>query len=185
MVQGYSSQDCSGTRSRCSGRFARKCSVYSSSTYLPMFGGHSYFGGYPYEQWHSYSATKLKLRWSQTPGREVGGFMLNITGLNRFYYLCGFHDMRCKHERVLSIIHQQLNSEPKEGDVFIVMSKNHRLIRLFSFDKRSCSLYEKRFAPGYKFMNIEFENDFPVHTINWEDVLLLLESLLIKTLNIK
>lgn len=49
--------------------------------------------------------------------------MLNVTGMNRFYYLRNFHDMRCKYERVLSIIHQQLNREPQEDEVFIVMSK--------------------------------------------------------------
>ena len=126
-----------------------------------------------------------KLRWSKTLGREVGGFMLSITGLNQFYYLRGFHDMRCKYERVLSIIHQQLDREPQAGDVFIVMSKDHRLIRLFGYDSRSYSLYEKRFVPGYKFMHVEFENDLPVHKINWEDVVLLLESSVIKRLNIR
>ena len=50
--------------------------------------------------------------------------MLNVTGMNRFYYLRNFHDMRCKYERVLSIIHQQLNREPQEDEVFIVMSKD-------------------------------------------------------------
>ena len=49
--------------------------------------------------------------------------MLNVTGMNRFYYLRNFHDMRCKYERVLSIIHQQLNREPQEDEVFIGMSK--------------------------------------------------------------
>ena len=47
--------------------------------------------------------------------------MLNVTGMNRFYYLRNFHDMRCKYERVLSIIHQQLNRKPQEDEVFIVM----------------------------------------------------------------
>ena len=118
-------------------------------------------------------------------GREFGGFMLSINGLNQFYYLRDFHDMRCKYERVLSIIHQQLNQEPADGDVFIVMSKDHRLVRLFSYDSRSYSLYEKRFVPGYKFMHVEFENDYPVHKINWEDVVLLLESPVVKILNIR
>ena len=49
--------------------------------------------------------------------------MLNITGLNRFFFVRDFHDMRCKYDKVLSIIHQQLNREPEDGDVFIVMSK--------------------------------------------------------------
>ena len=56
---------------------------------------------------------------------ETEGFMLNITGLNRFFFVCNFHDMRCKYDKVLSIIHQQLNCEPEDGDVFIVMSKDY------------------------------------------------------------
>lgn len=80
--------------------------------------------------------------------------MLSINGSYRFYYLCDFHDMRCKYDRVLSVIHQQLNREPAEGDVFIMLSKDYRKVRLYSYDLRSCSLYEKRFVPSYEFMKI-------------------------------
>ena len=62
--------------------------------------------------------------------------MLNITGLHRFFLVRDFYDMRCKYDEVLSIIHQQLNREPEDGDVFIVMSKDLRLVRLFSYDQR-------------------------------------------------
>ena len=51
--------------------------------------------------------------------------MLNVIGMNRFYNLRNFHDMRCKYERVLSIIHQQQNREPQENEVSIVMSKSN------------------------------------------------------------
>ena len=50
--------------------------------------------------------------------------MLSVTGLNHFYYVRDFTDMRCKHSRVLSIIREQLHREPNDGDVFIVMSKS-------------------------------------------------------------
>lgn len=46
--------------------------------------------------------------------------MLSVTGINRFYYLRDFKNMRCKHSRVLSIIREQLHREPSDGDVFIV-----------------------------------------------------------------
>lgn len=59
--------------------------------------------------------------------------MLNVTGLNRFYYLRDFTDMRCKHSRVLSIIREQLHGEPDDGDVFIVMSRDRRIVRLFIY----------------------------------------------------
>lgn len=46
--------------------------------------------------------------------------MLSVTGINRFFYLRDFTDMRCKHSHVLSIIREQLRRELNDGDVFIV-----------------------------------------------------------------
>ncbi len=40
--------------------------------------------------------------------------MLSVTGLNHFYYVRDFTDMRCKHSRVLSIIRERLHREPRE-----------------------------------------------------------------------
>lgn len=57
--------------------------------------------------------------------------MLRVTGLNHFYYVRDFTDMRCKHSRVLSIIRERLHREPSDGDVFIVMSRNRRIVRMF------------------------------------------------------
>lgn len=118
-------------------------------------------------------------------GGEFGGSMLSITGLNNFYYLRDFHDMRCKYERVLSIIHQQLNHEPADGDVFIVMSKDCRKIRLFSYDRRSYSLYEKKFSSDYHFMKIVHEGDQTFYSISWKDVVLLLEGPIVKELKVR
>lgn len=111
--------------------------------------------------------------------------MLNITGMNRFYYLRNFHDMRCKYGRVLSIIHQQMNREPEAGDVYIMMSRDRRLVRLYSYDSRSCSLYEKKFMKGYKFMNVEKDGERHVFSINWRDVVVLLESPSVKVLKVR
>ena len=99
--------------------------------------------------------------------------MLNITGLNRFFFVRDFHDMRCKYDKVLSIIHQQLDREPDAGDVFIVMSKDLRLVRLFSYDQRSYSMFERRFRPSYKFMHVSYNGDEKIYLINWRDVILL------------
>ncbi len=111
--------------------------------------------------------------------------MLNISGLNNFYYLRDFHDMRCKYERVLSVIHQQLNREPEDGDVFVVLSKDQRKVRLFNYDRRSYTLYEKRFTSGYRFMKIEYQDGSPIYSIDWKDVILLIESPVIKSLRIR
>ena len=111
--------------------------------------------------------------------------MQSVTGINRFYYLRDFTDMRCKHSRVLSIIREQLHHEPNDGDVFIVMSRNRRIVRLFAYDNRSYSLFEKKFVSGYHFMKVEREGNARVYRIDWKDVVLLLESPIVKTLKIR
>lgn len=70
--------------------------------------------------------------------------MLNISGLNNFYYIRNFTDMRCKYDRVLSIVREQLHREPDQGDVFIMMSRNRRLVRMFMYDKVGSMLFEKK-----------------------------------------
>lgn len=59
--------------------------------------------------------------------------MLSVTGLKHFFYIRDFTDMRCKHSRVLSIIRERLHREPSNGNVFIVMPRNRRIVRMFSF----------------------------------------------------
>ena len=111
--------------------------------------------------------------------------MLSVTGLNRFYYLRDFTDMRCKHSRVLSIIREQLQREPNDGDVFIVMSRNRRIVIMFTYDNRSYSLFEKKFVSGYQFMKVDREGSERVYRIDWKDVVLLLESPIVKILKIR
>ena len=70
-----------------------------------------------------------KLSGVEAADRETGGSMLSVTGLNQFYYLHDFTDMRCNHSRVLSIIREQLHREPNDGDVFIVMSRDCHIVQ--------------------------------------------------------
>lgn len=67
----------------------------------------------PYNKRNTDTATKLNLPELKKSDRETGETMLNVTGMNRFHHLRNFHDMRCKHQRVLS---QQLNREPQKDD---------------------------------------------------------------------
>ena len=108
-------------------------SGYSAS----FFYRTSNLGGYPHEQWCLSQSKEFELRRFEKLSREIGGLMLNITGLNRFFFVRDFHYMRCKYDKVLSIIHQQLDCEPEDGDVFIVMSKDLRLVRFFGYGQMS------------------------------------------------
>ena len=93
--------------------------------------------------------------------------MLSVTGLNHFYYVRDFTDMRCKHSRVLSIIRERLHREPSDGDVFIVMSKNRRIVRMFTYDHRSYSLFEKKFVAGYLFMKVRRNGGETINSLHY------------------
>ena len=71
------------------------------------------------------------------------------------------------------------------GEVYIMMSKDRHTVRLYSYDKRSCCLYEQRFEKGYTFMKVSYEGEREVFSISWDDVVILLGFFVIKTLKIK
>lgn len=111
--------------------------------------------------------------------------MLNDNQNMEFYFLKDFHDMRCKYDRVLSVIRQQMNREPLRGEAYIMMSRNRRTVRIFSYDDISCMLHEKRFCPGHQFMKVEHEDGKLVFRIDWKEVMKILGSPVIKTLRIR
>ena len=189
MVQGYTQQDCggkSGWTSYLGSRRAEAGMPFSRTIFYSNEAFRcSYSCGVANDQWAAYLPKEPKLPGVEAADRETGGTILSVTGSNQFYYLRDFTDMRCKHSRVLSIIHEQLHREPNDGDVFIVMSRDRRIVRLFTYDNRSYCLFEKKFVSGYKFMKVEREGGELVYRIDWKDVVLLLESPIVKTLKIR
>lgn len=66
-----------------------------------------------------------------------------MTGINHLYSVCDFTDISGKHNSVLSI-----TLELSDRDVFIVLSKDYRLVHPLIYNNRSYSLYEKKFVTG-------------------------------------
>ena len=133
MVQGYTQQDRGSKGGRVSylgsgraeeGKPFSRTIFYSNEAFLC-----SYPRGVANDQWAAYLPKEPKLSGAEATDRETGGSMLSVIGINRFYYLRDFTDMRCKHSRVLSIIREQLHREPSDGDVFIVMSRHRTKAR--------------------------------------------------------
>lgn len=186
MVQGYPQENSGSACGRQAlpdspgtHKSARGSKVPDGETFRP------YPFGASHDQWPAHISEEPKLSGAAATGGEIGGSMLSVTGINHFYYLRDFTDMRCKHSRVLSVIREQLHREPDKGDVFIVMSRDRRIVRLFAYDNRSYSLYEKKFVSGHQFMRVEREGDEKVYRINWQDVVLLLEGPIVKTLKVR
>lgn len=188
MVQGHSQQNSGGKggwTSFLGSGAAEEGRMQTGATQRQRDIHSPYTCGVAHDQWTPYFPKEPKLSGVETIDREVGGLMLSVTGLNRFFYLRDFTDMRCKHSRVLSVIREQLHREPTDGDVFIVMSRDRRIVRLFTYDNRSYSLFEKKFVAGHQFMRVEREGNEKVYRIDWKDVVLLLENPIVKSLKIK
>lgn len=189
MVQGYTQQDCGGKSGWASCLGSRRVKEGKSFSRTIFYSNEAFRCSYPRgvanDQWAAYLPEESKLSRVEATDRETGGPMLSVTGINRFYYLRDFTDMRCKHSRVLSIIREQLHREPSDGDVFIVMSRDRRIVRLFTYDNRSYTLFEKKFVAGHQFMKVYHNGDERVYRIDWKDVVLLLENPIVNTLKLK
>jgi hypothetical protein len=56
------------------------------------------------------------------------------------------------------------------------MSKNYTKVKMIHFEKHAFYLHEKSFTNGYKFMKIKFVDDRPVYSVDWKDLVALLET---------
>ena len=83
MEQGYPTSHCPGTGRRTTGgtRIGKGSfsfhPIHGRCLVIPYGEIHD---RYPYDGWNAHTATELKLRGFEEPGREAGGAMLNITG---------------------------------------------------------------------------------------------------------
>lgn len=133
MVQGYAQPNSGSKGERASylgsGRAEAGNSFSGTIFYSNEAFRCSYSRGVVNDQWAACLLKEHKLSGVEAADRETGGSMLSVTGLNQFYYLHDFTDMRCNHSRVLSIIREQLHREPNDGDVFIVMSRDCHIVQ--------------------------------------------------------
>ena len=104
--------------------------------------------------------------------------MLTISGLKNFYNLLSFHDMRCKALRVSEIIRSRY------GDVYIFMSKDPKKVKMIHYERHAYYLHEKSFTNGYRFMRIELEAGITVYKIDWQSLVSVLESPVIKSIRL-
>jgi uncharacterized protein YkuJ len=111
--------------------------------------------------------------------------MLTISGLRKFYFVPGIMDMRCGAHRLLEIVRQKHHLQVDNGDVFIFMSKNRRTVKMVNFEDHAYYVHQKTFSNGYSFMKLNFVDQKPVYSIDWKDLVAVLESPVIKQLTIK
>jgi uncharacterized protein YkuJ len=110
--------------------------------------------------------------------------MLTINGLRHYYFLPNFHDMRCKAPRVASIIRARYSRDPYNGDVYMFMSKNCTKVKMIHFERHAFYLHEKSFTNGYKFMKIRYVDDRPIYSVDWKDLVAILETPVVREIKL-
>ena len=70
-----------------------------------------------------------------------------------------------------------INSCIANPTIYIVMSKKHRIVRIFVYGNRLYSLSEKKFITSYQFIKIERNSDDTVYKINRQNVVLLQKTI--------
>ena len=111
--------------------------------------------------------------------------MLTISGLKQFYFVPDINDMRCGAQRLLQIVKHKHHLSTHNGNVFIFMSKNRRTVKMVNFEDNAYYVHQKTIAPGYTIMKLNFVEEKPVYSIDWKDLVAVLESPVIKQLTIK
>ena len=111
--------------------------------------------------------------------------MLTISGLKKFYFVHDVNDIRCGAHRLLQIVKHKHHLTTHDGSVFIFMSKNRRTVKMVNFEENAYYVHQKTFTNGYTFMRLSFVDEKPVYSIDWKDLVAVLESPVIKQLTIK
>ena len=165
MVQGYKTSNSTGTSRRTTGN---GYTILKGSVLFSYSGKKGEYGilscknddRHPYDKRNKDTTTKLDLPELEKSDRKTGGTMLNVTGMNRFYYLRNFHDMRCKYERVLSIIHQQLMNLNESSRRLLKQNEEQQKKQdrknLYGYKSQKISRKKKEEAPSHE----ENKNDF-------------------------
>ena len=105
------------------------------------------------------------------PGRENGGIMLAINGGVKLWYIEGITNMRYGKYRLFSEV-QALDMDPYNGDAYIFMSKDRRMLKIIRYKSHKRLLYDITYENGYKFMKPVMKNHEVVYELDfliWRD----------------
>lgn len=111
--------------------------------------------------------------------------MLALTGQEHFYFIPGCTDMRYGYRKLAEIVRHKFLRNPLNGDVYIFMNYTRTTVRMFQFENHAFYVHEKHFIDGYRFMNIQTDDDGKTYHIDWEDLLAVLETPIVKTIKLQ
>ena len=93
------------------------------------------------------------------------------------YFLCpGRTDMRKGISSLCGVVHEKMKSEVKNGDVFIFIGSNRRLMKLLHAEDGGMVMYVKRLEAG-RFKLPEYDPESDSYPMEWRDLVMMVEGI--------
>lgn len=100
--------------------------------------------------------------------------MFNLNDTMRYFLCLGRTDMRKDISSLCGVVHAKMNSEVKNGDVFIGSSR--RLMKQLHAEDGGMVMYVKRLETG-RFRLPEYDSKSNNYPMEWRDLVMMVEGI--------
>ena len=102
--------------------------------------------------------------------------MVNLNDTMRYFLCPGRTDMRKGISSLCGVVHEKMKSEVKNGDVFIFIGSNRRLMKLLHAEDGGMVMYVKRLEAG-RFKLPEYDPESDSYPMEWRDLVMMVEGI--------
>lgn len=102
--------------------------------------------------------------------------MFNLNDTMRYFLCPGRTDMRKGISSLCGVVHEKMKSEVKNGDVFIFIGSNRRLMKLLHAEDGGMVMYVKRLEAG-RFKLPEYDPESDSYPMEWRDLVMMVEGI--------
>ncbi len=102
--------------------------------------------------------------------------MFNLNDTMRYFLCPGRTDMRKGISSLCGVVHEKMNSEVRNGDVFIFIGSSRRLMKLLHAEDGGMVMYVKRLEAG-RFKLPEYDPESNSYPMEWRDLVMMVEGI--------
>ena len=102
--------------------------------------------------------------------------MFNLNDTMRYFLCPGRTDMRKGISSLCGVVHEKMNSEVRNGDVFIFIGSSRRLMKLLHAEDGGMVMYVKRLEAGH-FKLPEYDPESNSYPMEWRDLVMMVEGI--------
>ena len=102
--------------------------------------------------------------------------MFNLNDTMRYFLCPGITDMRKGISSLCGVVHEKMDSEVKNGDVFIFIGSSRKLMKLPHAEDGGMVMYVKRLEAGC-FKLPKYDPGLKSYSMEWRDLVMMVEDI--------